>query len=383
MIVLSVYYTHKPGGFCKRLYRLLAALSSRSDGVHYFALDEPPINRPQNFHFHKIPFPFKSRRGLFFWGLFTLWCPVWLLFAGMLLKFRHKKMRLLAFGAYYSTLLTPLKIFSRSFLVLFLRSLVFKIDLINGKPAWLRAITEAFERFGVRRADRVVCMSSTMKTELLDFLGVNAGAAGDALVLPNDLPKRGDDCSKAQLVKKFELAISENTLVLLTAGVLDARKNVEHLLKCLFELCQCCPDVLDKLVLLIAGSGPLESELHRMVSEYGLKNVRFLGWQENLPKLLGGIDLLLHPALHEGIPNIVMEALAIGKPVLCSNVPEHIELLSEDALLFDVSSADALKKALMEILSDANRLKELGQLSSKVATRFEFDWDSNASELVL
>ena len=42
MKVLSVYYTHKPGGFCKRLYRLLNAMQNSGHEVHYLCLDAPP-----------------------------------------------------------------------------------------------------------------------------------------------------------------------------------------------------------------------------------------------------------------------------------------------------------------------------------------------------
>ncbi|MDZ4785063.1 MAG: hypothetical protein SGJ02_03190, partial [bacterium] len=69
MRVASVYYTHKPGGFCKRLYRLLNVLAEAQHQVTYFTLDQPPPSSlSTNINIRIIPFPFQDRSGLLFWG---------------------------------------------------------------------------------------------------------------------------------------------------------------------------------------------------------------------------------------------------------------------------------------------------------------------------
>ena len=143
MRILAAYYTHKPGGFCRRLYRLLNALAAAGHEVIYLSLDPNLARLSSKVRAEKIPFPLSSRRGLIFWACFTLWLPIYLGWRALWLK----PDRLLAFGSYYSRAFRFAKHVSKAELVLFVRSLVFEIDRITGKPAWLRRFTERVIRF--------------------------------------------------------------------------------------------------------------------------------------------------------------------------------------------------------------------------------------------
>ena len=79
---------------------------------------------------------------------------------------------------------------------------------------------------------------------------------------------------------------------------------------------------LPDIDLAIAGDGPERPRIEALARQLGLANrVRLLGRvpQESLPEIYGGADLLVHPSLREGWPNVLLESMACGTPVLATN----------------------------------------------------------------
>ena len=206
---LFVYYRHKPGGLCKRLYRAIDACAQRGDKVTYLTLDPPPVTFHTNVYVRYIPFFTSKRDGLFFWGVFTLYLPIVLL----LFSFVHTPRRIIAFGPYYAAMSLPSKLLLGRRVYLFLRSLPFKIDSIKRKPRWLRFITGVVDYVGIRTASAVIAMTQVMRADAAKFSG---RALEGFPVLPNDIP----------LQEPIVKAVSSDCSQFLFAGVLDRRKNI-------------------------------------------------------------------------------------------------------------------------------------------------------------
>ena len=357
MIVLSVYYTDKPGGFCKRLYRLFRALEIAGHDVHYCALDLPPDEVRESIHFHKIPFWTPKRSGLLFWGTFLFWCPLYLGWTAR----EVKPTRYAVFGAFYSSMLTIARIVHPAPLVLFLRSLVFEIDKITGKPGWVRALSGLVERFGIRTADTVVSMTKSMEDAARAF----AGRIARSVVLGNDLPAVTGERADLR-----ELLALECPNIALTAGVLDQRKNVGELLSAWRAASGARKD---SWALVVAGKGPLEEELKVLVR--GDASIHFAGWIRNLDRYLSSVQLALHPSLHEGVSNSVLEALASGTAVLMSDIPEHRELFPDPALRCGAGEWSA---RLSRIFEQGDELLSIRTAGENAATALRFDWDIRA-----
>ena len=85
-----------------------------------------------------------------------------------------------------------------------------------------------------------------------------------------------------------------------------------------------------KLRLLIVGSGALEDDLKARVRHCGLeKAVLFTGYRSDTVDLLGAIDIFVHPSLWEGFGLAVLEAMAMGKPVIATRVSALPELIED------------------------------------------------------
>lgn len=378
MIVFSLYYTHKRGGFCKRLYRLLNALQARGATVHYLCLDAPPSALDKAVQFQRIPFPLSDRESLLFWFLFTLWCPLYA--AYMAVKLRPD--RYVVFNPYYSAMLVVAGCVHRAPSVLFPRVLVYRTDKLKGKPPLLRFFTGIVDRIGLRTAGTVVCMTEAMKNNLEAFCRAKFK---NAKILSNDIPVPQQSVSAKGELPQEALAAArakeEGAFIALTACMIHQVKNIDYLLDVFCEIEKSRGQ--RRAMLLIAGEGPLLDHYQRMVRERSITNVKFLGWCEDLTALFALTDLLIHPSFVEGVPNTVMEALAADIPALVSDIPELRELMQFEELLFNPVDRTSLMRRLEKLMSSASEMDLIRSLCVRRKAHFTFDWDDLASKLVL
>jgi len=100
----------------------------------------------------------------------------------------------------------------------------------------------------------------------------------------------------------------------------------------------------------IAGDGPLRPELERMVCERGLSDVvHFLGEQQNMAETYAGADILVLTSRYEGTPNVLLEAMAYGVPVVATKVGGVPEVVTDECgvLVDPVSLADLAEAVIM------------------------------------
>jgi glycosyltransferase involved in cell wall biosynthesis len=121
--------------------------------------------------------------------------------------------------------------------------------------------------------------------------------------------------------------------------------------------------------LYLVGTGPDEPALRRLAAERSAP-VTFLGDRGDVPQLLHAADLFLFPTLFEGMPMALLEAMAMGKPCLCSDLVE-IRQLGGDALrYFPPQDVPSLLRGLGALIADAPLRGELGRRARETARRF-------------
>lgn len=97
---------------------------------------------------------------------------------------------------------------------------------------------------------------------------------------------------------------------------------------------------------LVVGDGPCRSDLMRCASENGLDGkISFLGERDDIPQLLATADVFWLTSKWEGLPNVLLEAMACGKPVIARDVGACRELINNSETGFLVSGRDAKKFA--------------------------------------
>ncbi|TAJ15252.1 glycosyltransferase [Marinilabiliaceae bacterium JC017] len=141
-----------------------------------------------------------------------------------------------------------------------------------------------------------------------------------------------------------------NARIVLSAGRLSSQKGFEYLIDAASEVCRQQPDVY----FFIAGKGKLEGKLNKRIQQKGLeRNVFLIGFHKDLKPLFNATDLFVLPSLYEGMPNVVMEAMANDVPVVSTTVNGVEELLgsSENGKMIPPADVKALSKAIVECLN--------------------------------
>jgi glycosyltransferase involved in cell wall biosynthesis len=111
------------------------------------------------------------------------------------------------------------------------------------------------------------------------------------------------------------------------------------------------------------GEGPDEAALKKMAFELGVQNrVRFMGVVTNGADAMRTMDAVIMPSLWEGMPNAVLEAMALGKPVIASRIPGMDELVEDGrtGLLFTPGNAAELARAMLALARDRKRARAMG-----------------------
>jgi glycosyltransferase involved in cell wall biosynthesis len=113
---------------------------------------------------------------------------------------------------------------------------------------------------------------------------------------------------------------------------------------------------------LLAGEGSQRAALEQHARESGARNLSFLGFVSDMPSFYAACDLLVLPSRSEGCPNYLLEATAMGKPVVAAAIPPVVELLrsTDNAVLFDLGDVPGFARAVSELLSAPQRLLTLG-----------------------
>ena len=165
-------------------------------------------------------------------------------------------------------------------------------------------------------------------------------------VIPNALPL---DAIRAAPMAAVDLSVGAGAPLILFAGRLDECKNPELLVEALRHL----PSGLDFRAL-FCGEGPRRAAVERLLVHYGLeRTARVAGYTGNLWGLMKRARVIASLSRFEGSPNVVLEAMACGCPLVVSDIPAHREILDEGTALFvDVSEVAAVVDGLSRVLAD-------------------------------
>jgi glycosyltransferase involved in cell wall biosynthesis len=221
-----------------------------------------------------------------------------------------------------------------------------------------------WERKRRRLAYRVVSRIATMvavSEDLKRFITGTVGVPAERIkVIYNGqemLPPVGPE-AKARL--RGEFGLEENEAVVGVVGSLYPVKGHEYLLAAVPQMLGIHPHT----TFLIIGRGELESSLKEEVKRCGLKKqVRFLGFREDILALLSLMDVFVLPSLSEGLSIALLEAMAAGRPVVATNVGGNPELVTdgETGFLVPPRDADALAAKICLLLGDNSRSRRMGE----------------------
>lgn len=211
----------------------------------------------------------------------------------------------------------------------------------------------------LRATDRLSAVTTTNCAAVATSVVERGIVPADRMVVvPNGIDpapyiRAGADRASA----RRELGLTDECFVWLAAGRLEAQKDYPTLLA---ALARCAPEN-PRHVVLIAGQGQLRTELEAAAGDLGVAGrVRFLGVRSDVPQLMAAADAVVLASRHEGLPNVVMEAMAAARPVVATEVGGTPELVRSAVSGLLVAPADppALAAAMTRIMALPDRERQ-------------------------
>lgn len=230
------------------------------------------------------------------------------------------------------------------------------------------------DRLTSSMVDRYVCVSQAVA----DFSAKTGGLPEDRLaVIPNGIDPQKYPAKPADL---RPLGIEPGRCVVTWVGRFDPQKGVKWLV-------QNAAGWLGKLSghdLLLVGKGPEQAGLQRWCQqqEFGPR-VHFAGWRSDVPQLLAASQILVLPSRWEGMPNVVLQAMASGLPVVATDVEGVRELLGPTADKQTVPWGDsaALASRIIWLAGHPHKATQLGQKNQlRAHKKFSLDQTVRAYE---
>jgi glycosyltransferase involved in cell wall biosynthesis len=241
-----------------------------------------------------------------------------------------------------------------------------------GPGAPSRVHREALARIVGPRVDHAIAVSRAQIPRLLEF----GYKPGRIRVIPNGVPE--PILTETPLSARSRLGVRGNDFLAVLVATLRLEKSVEVFIRAVQEAHRGDPRVRG----LIAGGGPELEYARRLAGEDGI--VRVLGERSDVPEILNAADVACLSSNAEGVPMALLEAMALGKPIVATDVggiPEAVEH-EKTGLLVPMGDVESFAAALLR-LAASRVLTEQFALAAKERHRARFGVDRMIEDYVV
>lgn len=160
--------------------------------------------------------------------------------------------------------------------------------------------------------------------------------------------------------------ISDDTITVGAIGRLCWQKGFAYFLRSI-------PAILrnnNRVNFLLVGTGPLHEQLELLAKNLAIdKHLAFKGFVKDIRSVLKTIDLLVVPSIREGFPMVILEAMAMAKPIIATNLPGISEQLEDGVTgkLIEPMDPNEISNAVIDLIADKKKRKSLGNNARQVA----------------
>ncbi|WP_287585363.1 glycosyltransferase family 4 protein [Candidatus Borrarchaeum sp.] len=228
--------------------------------------------------------------------------------------------------------------------------------------------------FTFKNADSIIALSNAHKISLQRF---NVSAKKIS-VIPNAVISPNLDTIKgSKFIKKHRL---QGKKIILFVGQLLQRKGIQYLLKAMRNIKK--HDL--NSILIIIGKGPFQSELENISKKLGIeKYVRFFGFvtKDELLEAYAAATVFVLPSLAEGLPTVILEAMAFSKPVVATKIKSYPKSFDKVLKFAPTKDFEALASEIISILKDQSLAHKLGRLGASLVEK-EFSWPSVTTKTI-
>jgi len=222
---------------------------------------------------------------------------------------------------------------------------------IEGFPLWRQKLHSWLINVGI--AQTLIAVSDQTRQTAIDE-GV---AAKNITVIPNGVTPL-DTSSINRIEARRDLGLAEKDIFLISVGRLTYQKGHEILIQAMPKIIDRYPNVKAG----ICGDGPLRPQLGNQIQQLGLSNhVMLLGMLSNVSPVLASADIFVLPSRWEGLSRALMEAMAVGIPVVASHVDGIKDLIVDGVhgLLVPPEDPERLGDSILQLLDNPEMMMRL------------------------
>lgn len=214
------------------------------------------------------------------------------------------------------------------------------------------------ERLTACITDKIIALTEREKKDHLHFL--IASEDKFSVVHSGINLDRFSNLSVDSADMKRKLRIPEGNLVVGTAGRLTPVKGQRYLI----EAARKIVDVRLDTTFVFLGDGELLDELKNMTTKLSVEeNIKFLGWRQDVAEVMSTFDIFVLPSLNEGMGRVLVEAMALGKPIVASNVGGITDLVidGKNGFLVPAGDVETMVVRINDLLESPEKRKKMGK----------------------
>ena len=228
-------------------------------------------------------------------------------------------------------------------------------DGIGRTASWKRDLAV---RFRQRTAHRTIAVSDAVRDWYMDHTGADPASV---VTIRNGVPAPPELTSDERSSVRSELGVGSDAVMAVMVAVMRPGKGHDVLLDAIAGIDD------PRLVLVLAGDGPLEPEIRRRAASD--ERVVLAGFRDDVDRLLAAADMVVHPTLADALPTALVHALAAGTPTVASDVGGVPEIVAPGTgVLVPPGDRAALTDAVAAMASDPEGRRVMGK---RARERFE------------
>lgn len=241
------------------------------------------------------------------------------------------------------------------------------IHYINSGNIFRKSLSRSIEQYLVQFTDRTICETHN------DFLTAVKNRIADRAktdIIPNGINTGTYANLKKNSALMQQLGLNENNFIVGNISRFDEQKNQKLILQTAYFLIRKYPQIR----FIFIGAGKNLKNMQDLARESKLEDfVIFAGEQENLKDYYSIFDIFVFPSLWEGMPYVLLEAMASRLPIICSYLPNLLEVIKPDhsALIIDPRDMDDLFRKISALYQNSELREELAQNAMIESTQYD------------
>lgn len=241
------------------------------------------------------------------------------------------------------------------------------IHYINIDKFLRRNVSKTIEQYLIQFTDKTICVS---RSDFLTAVDIKITDEFRTVVIPNGIDLNKFKPCEKNLKLLNDLGLNENNFIVGNVSRFDIQKNQKLIIETAYYLVKKYPDMRFVFV----GSGKYMKKLIEFTRTSELdKYIIFAGERENPADYYSVFDLFVFPTFWEGMPYVLLEAMASKLPVICSNLPGLNEIITNNysALTIDPNDMDELFRKITELYLNKVLSDVIGSNANKEVQKYD------------